>query len=52
MVAEYSQGVILAMLAVVAATAFIPGQRAPLFVGIASALAMLIGYGLRRRLGS
>jgi GABA permease len=40
---------ILAMLGIVAAMAFIPDQRSPLFFGIASALAMLLGYGVRRR---
>jgi GABA permease len=42
---------ILAMLAIVAAMAFIPEQRAPLLFGLLSALAMLAGYFLRRRLG-
>jgi GABA permease len=40
---------ILAMLGIVAAMAFIRDQRSPLFFGIASALAMLLGYGVRRR---
>jgi GABA permease len=42
---------IVMMLAIVAAMAFIPDQRLPLLFGIASALIMLAGYGLRRRLG-
>jgi GABA permease len=40
---------ILAMLGIVAAMGFIRDQRSPLFFGIASALAMLLGYGVRRR---
>jgi GABA permease len=40
---------ILAMLGIVAAMAFIPDQRSPLYFGIASALAMLLGYGVRHR---
>jgi GABA permease len=44
--------VILAMLGIVTAMAFIPEQRAPLLFGLLSALAMLIGYLLRRRFGS
>jgi GABA permease len=43
--------VILAMFAIVAAMAFIPEQRAPLLFGLLSALAMLVGYFLRRRFG-
>ena len=42
---------ILAMLAIVVAMAFVPGQRLPLAFGVASALAMLGGYALRRRFG-
>ncbi|HEY7424577.1 MAG TPA: amino acid permease [Gemmataceae bacterium] len=37
-----------AMLAIVAAMAFIPDQRAPLLFGILSVLVMLVGYGIRR----
>ena len=40
---------ILAMLAIVAAMAFIPDQRAPLLFGVLSTLAMLAGYVLSRR---
>jgi GABA permease len=36
------------MLAIVTAMAFIPEQRLPLLFGVASALVMLAGYGLRR----
>jgi GABA permease len=43
---------ITAMLAIIAAMAFIPEQRAPLLFGIASALAMLAGYAVRRRFGA
>ncbi len=43
---------ILTMLAILAAMAFIPDQRAPLLFGVLSAVAMLIGYGARRRFGS
>jgi GABA permease len=39
---------IVGMLAIVAAMAFIPDQRLPLLFGIASALAMLLGYLVRR----
>ena len=42
---------IVTMLAIVAAMAFIPEQRAPLLFGVLSALAMLGGYSLRRRFG-
>jgi len=42
---------ILAMLGIVTAMAFIPGQRLPLLFGLVSALAMLSGYLVRRRLG-
>jgi GABA permease len=42
---------IAAMLAIVAAMAFIPEQRAPLLFGLISALLMLGGYFLRRRFG-
>jgi GABA permease len=42
---------IVTMLAIVAAMAFIADQRAPLLFGVSSALAMLCGYGLRRRFG-
>jgi GABA permease len=42
---------ILAMLGIVTAMAFIPEQRSPLLFGIVSALVMLCGYLLRRRLG-
>jgi GABA permease len=41
---------ILVMFGIVAAMAFIPDQRYPLVFGIASAFAMLLAYGLRRRL--
>jgi GABA permease len=44
--------VILAMLGIVTAMAFIPEQRAPLLFGLLSAVAMLIGYLLRCRFGS
>jgi GABA permease len=43
---------IAAMLAIVAAMAFIPEQRAPLLFGVLSALAMLAAYCLRRRFGA
>jgi GABA permease len=43
---------IFTMLAILAAMAFIPEQRAPLLFGISSALAMLGGYVLRRRFGA
>jgi GABA permease len=43
---------IFTMLAILAAMAFIPEQRAPLIFGISSALAMLGGYVLRRRFGA
>jgi GABA permease len=43
---------IATMLAIVAAMAFIADQRAPLLFGVLSALAMLAGYGLRRRFGT
>ncbi len=43
---------IATMLAIVAAMAFIPDQRAPLLFGVLSAAAMLVGYALRRRLGA
>ena len=42
---------IVAMLGIVTAMAFIPGQRLPLLFGVVSALAMLCGYLVRRRLG-
>ncbi|HYM27942.1 MAG TPA: amino acid permease [Steroidobacteraceae bacterium] len=42
---------VIAMLAIVVAMAFIPGQRLPLAFGVVSALAMLCGYALRRRFG-
>lgn len=42
---------ILGMLAIVAAMAFIPDQRSSLLFGVISALAMLVGYGVRRALG-
>jgi GABA permease len=41
---------ILAMLSIVAAMAFIPEQRSSLAFGVISALVMLLGYVLRRRL--
>ncbi len=41
---------IVGMLGIVAAMAFIPDQRTPLLFGIASALVMLLGYAVRRRL--
>src|SRR5258708_939102 len=43
--------VILAMLAIVAAMAFIPDQRSSLLFGIVSALVMLLGDAVRRRFG-
>jgi GABA permease len=43
---------IATMLAIVAAMAFIPDQRSPLWFGVASAAAMLLGYGVRRRFGA
>lgn len=42
---------VIAMLAIVVAMAFIPEQRLPLAFGVASAVAMLCGYALRRRFG-
>jgi GABA permease len=42
---------ITGMLVIVAAMAFIPEQRLPLLFGIISALAMLVGYGVRVRFG-
>jgi GABA permease len=39
---------IVAMLAIVAAMAVIPEQRAPLVFGLLSAAVMLAAYGLRR----
>jgi GABA permease len=42
---------IATMLAILAAMAFIPDQRAPLLFGILSASLMLGGYYLRRRFG-
>jgi GABA permease len=44
--------VIVAMLGIVAAMAFIPEQRAPLLFGLASAALMLGGYLLRQRFGA
>src|SRR4029077_6085596 len=44
--------VIIGMLRIVAAMAFIPQQRAPLLFGLASAALMLGGYLLRRRFGA
>jgi GABA permease len=41
---------IAGMLSIVAAMAFIPEQRWPLLFGLASVLALLIGYQVRRRL--
>jgi len=41
---------IVAMCGIVAAMAFIPEQRSALIFGVASTLAMLLGYGLRRGL--
>jgi len=41
---------ILTMCAIVMAMAFIPDQRWPLVFGVASALVMLCGYAVRRRL--
>jgi GABA permease len=43
---------IAAMFAILVAMGFSSEQRTPLLFGLASAGAMLIGYGLRRRLGS
>ena len=40
---------IVAMLAIVAAMAFIPDQRTPLVFGIVSVLVLLVGYLFRRR---
>ena len=42
---------ILAMFGILAAMALIPEQRTPLLFGVASAVAMLLGYVLRRRFG-
>jgi len=42
---------IVLMLAIVAAMAFIPDQRAPLVFGILSVLLMLAGYWVRRAVG-
>lgn len=39
---------IIAMLAIVAAMAFIPEQRAPLWFGVISVIVMLIGYAIKR----
>jgi GABA permease len=43
---------IAGMLAIVAAMAFIPEQRAPLAFGVASAALMGVGFELRRRLAT
>ena len=43
---------IATMVGIIAAMAFIPDQRAPLLFGVLSALAMVGGYGLRRRFGA
>ncbi|MGB6308857.1 MAG: amino acid permease, partial [Steroidobacteraceae bacterium] len=43
---------IFTMVAIVAAMAFIPDQRAPLLFGVLSVLAMLAGYAFRRRFGT
>jgi len=43
---------IVAMLAIVAAMAFIPNQRAPLVFGIVSVLVLLAAFALRRALGA
>ncbi len=43
---------IVMMVAILAAMAFIKDQRLPLLFGLASALVMLAGYALRRRLGA
>jgi hypothetical protein len=40
------------MLAIVAAMAFIPNQRAPLVFGIVSVLVLLAAFALRRALGA
>jgi GABA permease len=42
---------IVGMLAIVAAMAFIPDQRAPLVFGIVSVLVLLAGFALRRAVG-
>jgi GABA permease len=42
---------IVAMAGIVAAMAFIPEQRAPLYFGVLSVIAMLLGYVFRRRFG-
>jgi GABA permease len=43
---------IATMLAIVAAMAFIEDQRLPLLFGVLSAIAMLVGYAVRRRFGA
>ena len=43
---------IATMLAILAAMAFIPEQRAPLLFGVLSALVMFVGYYFRRRFGT
>jgi GABA permease len=43
---------IVAMLGIVTAMAFIPEQRAPLLFGLLSAVAMFVGYLLRRHFGT
>jgi GABA permease len=43
---------ILAMIGIVAAMAFIPEQRSSFAFGILSAVAMLVAYAVRRRVGS
>jgi len=43
---------IATMLAIVAAMAFIQDQRLPLLFGVLSAIAMLVGYAVRRRFGA
>jgi GABA permease len=43
---------IVAMLAIVAAMAFIPDQRSPLLFGLVSAGVMLVGFVVRRRFGA
>jgi len=43
---------IATMLAIVTAMAFIQDQRLPLLFGVLSAIAMLVGYAVRRRFGA
>jgi GABA permease len=42
---------IATMIAIIAAMAFIPGQRLPLLFGVLSALSILVAFAVRRRFG-